>query len=286
MRVLLAITLLAACRPDAVQPKLDPTADILAKYAEASDRLVSMLDAGWVVSWQETAPEHLGDSLIWSGIALASLSCEKGAAIESALIDMLTVHVGHLQRHPNVSGLSLDGLLGFYRGVAYRVKHCGSGSIWEAPLVLHAAAPTPELVPEFTYVRDLLLADTTDSPRPSHDRLKALETEVTLWAIGVVTDKSACFRLNLGYQALRTVEELGEAVDKGHFCAATQAVRLATVDHWCGRAGLAEWVEGFKYDAWEYRHQRCPEWEAPDGRPGLHTPGLDLVELLKDGYDL
>jgi hypothetical protein len=146
-----------------------------------------------------------------------------------------------------------------------------------------------KLPKEFTYVRDLLASRLGAAGRPSDDRLRALEVQIAGWATAVKTSRSACFRINLGYQALKTIHELGgpiSAPGKDAFCDATAGTDLPTVDHYCGRQDLGAYVNAFHWDEWEFRHQRCPGWESADGKPGLATPGLDLAEALKEKYAL
>ncbi len=116
-----------------------------------------------------------------------------------------------------------------------------------------------------------------------------METQIVGWATAVKQTREACFRINLGYQTLKTVHALGGAISglgKDAFCKTTADTDLPTVDHYCERADLGGFIESFVWDAWEYRHQRCPAWESSDGRAGLATPGLDLAEALKEKYDL
>lgn len=296
MRLFFIFIFLVACGSHKTAPKTDPSPDISTLYSSASARLISMLDSGWVVSrYDDKSMEHQGDALIWSGIAMASLSCEQGEIIESALIDAIVNANGSLYRHPSLPNqISMDGAIGLYRGIAHRIKACGKADAWKHAMELHIAIPDDilnsdsnvGLPPEFTYVRDLVAARTTGGPDPSLARMDALTAEVTGWALGVVQSKSPCFRINLGFQSLKAAEELGINVDHGPFCLATKDVHLAQVDTWCDRPGAETWIRNFKYDEWEYAHQRCVAWESPDGKPNLHTPGLDLIELLKENYNL
>ncbi len=286
--------ILLGCHPDSPAPKLDPTPDVETLYVESSNRLLQMLDNGWVVSRTDNTIQHLGDSLIWSGIALSSLTCENGRQIEDALVKMIQDNHGGLYRHPSLPDqISMDGALGLYRGIAHRIVACGKATYWKSALEMHTSLDHDilnidsdiTLPPEFTYVRDLVAARATGTSDPDISRRDALTLQVAGWARAVIADKSPCFRLNLGYQALRTIEELGVPVDHDAFCEATDGSQIATIDTWCGRTGAEQWVKHFKYDEWEYAHQRCVAWETPDGN-GVRTPAVDLIELLQERYKL
>src|SRR5688500_14090048 len=56
-----------------------------------SERLMEELqEGGYVVSrWSDGSPEHVGDSLIWSGLAMAVLPCDAGRPILDAILRSL-----------------------------------------------------------------------------------------------------------------------------------------------------------------------------------------------------
>lgn len=297
-----AALLVVGCGAADEPPRDEPVDPIPSLYGAAQDRLVGMLDGGYVVSrWQDGRPEHIGDSLIWSGLAMFALDCEHGAAIEDALLAMVGELDGGLWRHPMRPGdVSMDGAVGFYRGVAWRVDNCeGSADKWRVAFAKHQAFSEPggklnpsanaTLPKEFTYVRDLLAHKLGSAGRPHSDRLRALEGQIVAWATAVKQTKAACYRIHLGYQTLKTLHQLGadvSATGKELFCKTTADTDLPTVDHYCGRRDLGAWIDSFTWNTWEHRHQRCPAWESPDGKDGLATPGLDLVEALKEKYAL
>jgi len=284
------------------EPSKDiPSDEIRAAYQSVQDRLLQLSDGGWIVSRdQNNVIKHQGDSLIWTGLALYALDCEHGTASEDVLLGMMTDLNGGLWRHPSLSDkASMDGALGLYRGISWRIEHCeGSKGKWIAAFSLHDkfSRPSGKLNPnsgavlprEFTYVRDLLSHRLGLGGDPSNDRLRALEVQIAGWAAAVNAKHAGCFRAHLGYQALKTIQALGGPVSDGGkdaFCAATRGMDLPTVDHYCERSDLKVWIANFTYDQWEFRHQRCGSWETPDGK-GYKTPALDLAEALKEAYQL
>ncbi len=94
--------------------------------------------------------------------------------------------------------------------------------------------------------------------------------------------------MNLGFLTLETLEDLGDDISnsgRNDFCAATRGVQIATVDEWCGRGGLKDWISNFQFDRYEYAFQRSGSWESPDGN-GDKTPALDLLVAMRQVYNL
>lgn len=287
------------------EDKSDPVdADDQARtlFTAASDRLMPMLDRGFVVSRDSDGEaRHTGDALIWSGMAVGALDCAHASPVSEALRGMLEQLNGGLYRHPDLpNDISLDGALGLYKGVSALVTRCPDElEPWKKAMALHKdfadlfgqlmnEHSDAELVDEFHYVRDLLFHKLGLRAKPSSDRLRILEAQIAGWAYGVKLKKAACFRVHLGLISLQAVEQMGESVSKAgrdKFCQATEGLELPTTDHWCGRGDLVSWVQSFQFDQWEYRHQRCTGWETPDGK-GYRTPGVDLLEAMRQAYQL
>jgi hypothetical protein len=291
MKYFFIILFLAACTHET--PKKDaPTVSALTTYWTATSRLLGMLDRGFVVSrWEDGTAEHKGDALIWSGVTLGTLPCERVPEIADALVKMVDDKAGGMYRHPDLPDqVSLDGQIGVYRGIAEVMARCpGEAERWAPILAKHLAPDSPAAWPltEFRYVPELALAVATGAEHPDRRRLDSLLGAIEGWALGVQVGHQACFRVNLGYQTIKTVEALGEEIPaqrRENFCAVTRGMRLATVDHLCGRGDLAGWIDDFEFNRYEYAFQRCP-WEGdPDGKPGLFTPAVDLLEAIRTRY--
>jgi len=242
---------------------------------------------GWVVSrWSDGPIEHTGDSLLWTGMAMGVLDCERGSVPEKALLDMLEETGGYAYRHPREAARepSLDGHLGLYWGIAHRVSRCpDSAHVWAQALAAHK--PVNVNIP-FTKVLDSVKYQLGLAPRPTGTA--TLTDSIAAWAYGVVLTKASGYRIHLGFLALETLEATGAglpAAARSKFCAATGGAGMATVDHWCGRGDLVSWIQKFESDRFEFSHQRAA-WESPDGKPGLETPGLDLIVAIATAYQL
>lgn len=299
MRALCAFVLLYLCAcGHEPAPDLGPAGAPVRTYEDAADRTLTFLDGtGMVITRHEGGQEkHQGDALIFTGLLVASLDCARGERPAQAIFDMPP----EFWRHRTLAGqqVSLDGALGAYQAIAYRIKKCGEAERWRPFLAAHAAVENgPDVPPYFDHVRDRLFEEVgvsfTSKKSVAHgpefidgrdvsglSNQGKLEVEVGYWARSVVLAKAACYRINLGLMAFETLELLGDEVGGGEFCAATKTADLPTVDKWCGRDGLDHYLAGYRENAWQYRHQRCPDWEDEDGGGddgNDQQPGVDYL---------
>lgn len=304
--VIALLYLLAGCGKHEATEKIDPSDEARAAHYAESIRIEDDFSVmGQVVSRDGQEPYHLGDSRLFTGLYLGSAPCDLGAAAEASLIANIDESAGFLTRFTPLPAeyvggreASLDTALGVYWGAAFRAHRCGSSPALADAIRRHRDAVRGAdgqvfpgagvLTPEFSYVLDRVshaLAGTND---PDRVRLRVLETEVAAWASAVKARRAACFRAHLGFLALSAVEAAGDAISvigRAAYCDATDGLDLPIVDHWCGRPGLVEYMKGFTFDTWEYRHQRCPAWEDADGN-GLRTPGVDKTVADVMLYDL
>lgn len=301
----LTLLVLFACgkAEDKIEPA-DPSDQVVSLWTATADRLVPMLDHGFVVSryGKQNEIKHQGDALIWSGLALGALPCRVAAPVSAALRAMIDKQAGGFYRHPSLpTEVSMDGALGLYKGVAALITHCPAElADWTDALAKHQAfvsehgdtalnaASPAELVPEFTAVRDQLFHQVGLDGQPASGRIRTLEKEISAWVLAVKTTKKSCFRVHLGLLSFQALESMGVSISAGGrdaFCGLTKGMDMPTVDNWCGRGDLTNWVAGFQFDAWEYRHQRCGAWESPDGK-GYRTPAIDLLEGIAQAYKL
>lgn len=276
--VFILLCFVGACGKSA--PPAPPSSALAPTYAEVVARLPQFLNSGWVIT--RGTPDNRGDSLLFTGLATYGLSCSDGAPEAAGLEAML--HSGAYYRYPgDPDAISLDGLLGLYRGVAARVNHCAETPRWATAF---AAAPAPDssLLPAgFDYVRQALMAR-LGGPAADAGLQPELEASAAGWTLAVNAAHAPCFRAHLSLIALQTVEELGgkiSATGKAAFCDSSRGLRIATAEDWCGRAPLSGWLGAFQYNVYEYAHQRCPAWEPPDGA-GEQQPAVDFLVAYQD----
>lgn len=276
-RNIAVLWLILGCAP----PKPAPTpADSPEKitYAEVTARIAGFIDQGFVVS--HGGDRHHGDSLLFTGLAAYSLPCAEGAVVADGMATMLAT--GGYYRFPGDSdAVSLDQLLGLYRGVAARVRRCGERERWKGAF---ATASIPDIPAGFDYVRQKLMALLGIGNEPAPSLQAEMEISAAGWTALVNADHAACYRAHLSLISLQMVEEMGGKISsegRTAFCDAARGMDIATMEHWCGRPGLDEFLDNFKYNVWEYAEQRCPKWEQPDGN-GLETPAVDYLVAYMD----
>lgn len=280
MKSLLVLLALAACghkepsKPDA------PDGVPHVTYGEASERLLTMLDSGWVVSRNpDGSARDQGDSLLFTGLALGALDCTSGAVPEDALVKMLGERHGGVYRHPTITDdYSLDGLLGLWWGIHRRTTRCpDTRPLWAGLIDEHAHAVTIE--PFFRTALEQIAADLGQGAAPSAFERGLLGSEVAGWAASTVGQHAAAYRLHLGFLTLSLVDA---PKGKQAYCNEVGAAHIALLEQFCGRPGLAEWTADFAYDRYVYAFQRGV-WESPDGA-GKTTPAIDLLMALDSLY--
>ncbi len=304
MNILLALLfMLIGCQKAKDEPiPADPPPDILGLYSEASGRLESMSSSGWVISRDNVGGgEHLGDSLIWTGLSLYALPCDRLEDPSLALSSMIGETSGQFYRYPSLKDqVSSDGALGVYRGLASLRTRCPDvWNAWRDVFAVHHAhfqatggvlndASGTKLFSEWYFLEAAIAYRYGLAAPPDVAQLRGMEGAMAAWALAVKTAKSACYRIHLAWLSLVTAEDLGYPVSEGGrnaFCSATNGTKLPAVDQYCGRTDLKAFVQDFKYNIYEYAHQRCPDYELPDAN-GMNTPALDLLVALRLAYKL
>lgn len=286
MRFLISIFLFLGCTQakEKTLEQSNPSQDVL--YAQTAERTLDYLDKGFVIS--HGSNQNKGDSLFFTSLAMYALDCTHGKIFSDTLQAMMKDENGGLSRHPDLIGqLSLDGLLAFYRGVTHRIIDCGEKIAWASLLGEHkhwTDAHTDYLPAGFTFVRDRVLYIAGIGGEPAAARQAELEIVVGGWAETTLKEKAACYRVNLGLISLQTIEASGRSISKigrDNFCFVTKDANIPTVDKFCGRTGMDAFLTDFKYNVWQYRHQRCPGWENPDG---VDEPGIDYLVAYADAF--
>ncbi len=311
-KLICLLLMIGSCRkaPEKFEPT-DPTAEVLADYHQVSQALVGGHTYGGfgIVSRDpDGKPVHLGEALIWGGTAMWALPCDDGRALSASLaakIDELggqLIRVDPLGEYENGGEITVDGEIGAMLGIARRITDCGEADLWRGPFAKMVAFQNsngqlmnkhaPNRLPVgFDFIRDAIgekLGISSGPTRPQSD----LEKIVGDWAFAVkvahVTKigSDAAYRVNLGLDTLLTLEALGLEVSsagRNQFCDSTdEGMDIPTVDHWCGRKPIGDYIVSYQKDLWEMRHQRAGGWELPDGH-GNSSGSLDkLVAYVLD----
>lgn len=307
-RLLLLALFVSACGHAPARPdKVYPPESVKQLWREASDRLLDRFtEDGWVVSRDANGePEKVGDSLLWTGLAMGVMECDDATLFEDALGATIERNQGVLMRIDPLpesyknNPISFDGETGVIFGFALRAKRCPERrerlrALWVEHMdainrmggKLHPNS-NAKIVLQFKAAQKAVNHELGVGSKPSKVEQAAMVQEAAAWAAAVNAKHAACYRVNLAYLYISAMETLGyksSRLGRDAFCSATKGMRLATVDHWCGRGGLKSYIDNFKYNEWEFKHQRCESWEKRDGREGLETPGLDLLMAIDEAY--
>ncbi len=306
MKFILVVCILVGCgkerKEGATLPASQNLAEFTAKAQEVEERMMrDFTQDGWLVSYDTSGmPVGLGDSLIFTTIAMGVVSCENAAKIMQALGSQLVMTGGAFQRfnplpQEYVGGreVSYDGETGAMFGWTMAVRRCPAlrgdlGDLWNLHRSfvlandgrLHPSARDASLVPGLDYAWDYVGHEFGLRGEPHKNRLIGFEAALLGWAQAVKSSKAACYRVHLGLLHTLTLAKLGAGISKPakeKFCAITRNMDMPLTDWFCERGDPRSWLSSFEYDKWEYRHQRCGAWESPDSRG--RTPGLDFLVL-------
>jgi hypothetical protein len=293
-----------ACLEPSGLPAPTTYPDMEKRGEELTRRLLSeFLENGYVVSRdRQNKPMHQGDSLIWSGIAMASLSCEDAAPIRKALVDSVLRHDGRFLRIDPLPAsykgneTSRDAETGALFGFTMHALRCPQFR----PQLAHAWQKHREFVerhglhegwnpnfflnPSMKFIFDLVSHELLGTARPSDESRKLFEAGVLLDSKTIAYRKSACYPIHLSTLMLVLAAKLGKPVNeltRREFCHDTRGMDLPLTEWYCGRGNFGNYLASFETDKWEYRHQRCPRWESPDVDPGDRSPGVDFLVALR-----
>lgn len=264
--------------------KLDVNADLAKKREEVHARFLNYMPEGWVVAKRGDEQVKLGDSLIWTGIALAGLDCDKAKEVLEGLTQYASSHNGWLARHPSFGKKtdSIDGYVGLNWGLIRYAKKCkdlkNAAKLYDLTRPHYRALLTEGLY----YVLDrgdkyFGRAGITLAPSKTTETL--FDAAITGWALGVVEGKKACYKLHLATLMAAFVEESGASVNSNEFCKISKKADLPFTDAYCGnRSKAKDFLQEFKYDEWENRNQRCPAWES-ENNSGTKLAGIDFLQV-------
>lgn len=305
---LLSLLCLFACHSDA-KPEREPAKpSIEERYRAAIERLFSHFYAdGYIFSRAaDGSRQHVGEAILWSGVAMTALPCDKAQVISTDLVNLLNETNGEIRRYepltPEYNGreLNFDGETGLIAGFSSFVTRCPelAQPVKEA-WVLHQAAIERnggelypgtgiKIIEPFLWTTKALSAAAGMPVELDQRDREHLEDWSAGWALSLHVKHSACYRAHLAFLHLQASEALGHPISKSgrdNWCAATRGMDIPTIDFWCGRSEISAYIDSFQQDQWEYRFQRCGSWELPDGAP-FETPGLDLIVAIKAGFDL
>lgn len=308
----LLITLFGCGRehPEPIAARPLEAFELQAEYL-TSRLLAKHLDGGYIVSREsDGTPAHQGDALLWSGIALGLLPCEAGRPIFDAIAASAENRGGELVRFEPLPAeyatnpTSRDQLLGLMWGLVRRGNRCpGDGEaihfLWTThrdyvesagSLSLAGDPLRSNLTPAFHFVWRAVGKWLLEGSELDETPL-VVEAAILADALRILSFRGPCYPLHLAMLEQLILFETRNTVSKtfkAQFCETTNAASIALIDWYCERdaSPVESYLKNFVLNEYEYSHQRCPDWETPDGRASLDTPGLDwliIYHLAREG---
>lgn len=268
------------------------------EFDRASDRLLrDFQSGGYVISKKaDGSLEHQGDSALWTAIAMASLPCDKGQVFEDALVGSILRNGGRVLRFDPLPAsyvgneTSRDMETGAVFGFAMRARKCPDRrdalkkawsehrSFVKKQGRLHEGGNWNfVMTPVLEFVWDLVGHAFDLGDRPGKAAMAAFEAGIVANAVSISKKGGACYPLHLNTLMLVTAARLGLPVTeltKREFCHETRGMGLPLTEWYCGRE-YQSFLRDFKYNAYEYSHQRCTR-ESADGDDG-QTPAVDFL---------
>jgi len=267
------------------------------------DRLFAdFLLNNYVISKENNQQIHLGDSILWTMLAASSLPCERAKPLLSAVANSVIMNKGLVLRieplppHLESDPTSRDMEIGFAFGMTVLFRNCPE----YRPLIrqtwgLHAdyvfsqsnslSKDGPRSKTDITPTIRYLLTEVShyileDFERPSVFDQFLLDTSTNLAALGrAISRKESCYPIHLTTLTFLTLDTMGSPLGETNkilFCKSTKGLGLSLTDWYCKRPDALQFLEHFKLNQFEYRHQRC-DFEGPDGQGDLESPGVDFL---------
>lgn len=264
---------------------------LVEEFLSSSSGTVTSLDLS-----NDEGEADIGDSLLFTGIALGSVSCEIADRLVLALERMQDVNEGYLVRFNPLPAeykknpVSRDGAIGALFGLVRAEKRCpelskrikGVKEKWKAAigssLFLHPNS-SALITPQLQFWIDAAYGKGMNAAKYSLFMSSALVT-----AQQIKEKKSACYPVHLETLQFLTMEVQGVKLtkeDKKNWCSITDGMGLMLTDWYCGRSSerAKAWLKYPETSQHIYMHQRC-SWESPDVG-SLRSPRVDYLVLYR-----
>lgn len=252
---------------------------------------------GWVANRNaDGSPGGLGDSLLFSGLALGVLSCPDGQAIWDAIKASQDLRGGYFVRYEPLADqyrgneVSRDGITGLVFGLIRRFDACPDDRIditarWGRfrDLVRGATTLYPgdiQAIQTPGFGTFMALADSRllASPLPSSGKMFVWEFQGLFSVSDVIEHQAPCYPVHLATIQGYLFGDLVSQSFKQEFCATTKDSGLMLTSWYCGASleAVESWLETFPLNKISYAHQRCLwENEVFSGE----SPSLDWLVL-------
>lgn len=299
LKLLTIFAFVLSCGKSKPVDKIDPGQVTL--FAEYQDRLLSdyLLD-GFVVSKERNGGfSDQGDSLLFTGLTLGVLDCNRSQGLLLAFERMQDNFSGYLVRvdplpdeyRQGDNFISRDGATGALYGLQLAKRRCPALS----EKIDHILARWKNAVGDSLFLYPKSLAGIITPSFKTYWKvahgigISDLEYENYIVS-GLVTtgliksQRSACYPIHLQTLQHLTFEIMGRPIfkrNKDEFCALTKDMGLMLTDWYCGRNDddLKSWISNPEQSKHVYMSQRC-NWENSDGDDKL-SPRVDFLVLYR-----
>lgn len=306
MRFILFVLLLTACashkRPPDEPSKMPPPEDLSHLRSKAREVMIRLkaynIDSGYVISRTKDGQiEHKGDAVLWTGLAMAALSCDDAERLFTQVTGDILRRGGLIGRWAaspnNERPSSRDQVRGAMIGLTDQAMRCGrdyiAGEAWRLHMqyvsdnnggLFPGANPGYQVTEFFVWPWSMVGEFFDIAP---HEGSKfVFEAGLSTTAQAIVLQKSAAYPIHLATLDIILADRVGQPVSQlGYdaFCAASRGADLGLTEWLCRRKTAKEILEAWTPNAYEYQWQRA-QWESPDG-DGNTTPGVDFLLLYK-----
>ncbi len=301
-RLFLVMLAFSSCKR---APEVEPI-PYASEFSHYESRLMDFFlsERDFVVSrTEDDGMDDQGDSLLFSGIALGVVSCDKVPRLLSALKSSQETFRGFLVRFnplppEYITGknyVSRDGAIGALFGLVRAAKRCPEQNAliqtvmddWRAAVgssyLLHPKS-VAVLTPSFRF-----FWDAAHGHEMSNGEYGFFMATNLFTAEAIRSNRSACYPVNLQLLEFLTLEVMGrrlELADKRKWCETTDGMGNLLADWYCGRGteAIESWLANPEQSSHVYAHQRCG-WESPDigSKKSPRVDFLLLSRLLNEG---
>lgn len=260
---------------------------------------------GYVTSKEENGElAEFGDSLLWTGLALGALPCDRGLVMFEALEKTAEAYDGGFVRFQPLpqeyenDPTSRDMEVGAMFGLILHLKHCQQKKPVQllakhfqfirqqgGKLFSHGDSTKININPAFQYFLNVISHKALRLPQPLPIDAATFEGGLISNASFIAASKDNCYPVHLSTLQLITLAIAGypaSSTTKSAFCAATQSLKLPLTDWYCSRLDVAQFLDAYELNKYSYVHQRCLAWEEATPK---NEPALDWIVLkrLADG---
>jgi hypothetical protein len=296
----LAGLIIASCghkTPDPVPPQDHASMDARFHELKAS-LLANNLENGWITTrLADGTADNLGDSLLYSGMAIGLLDCAEGQVIFDAIRASQDLRGGYFVRFEPLVGykgneVSRDGLTGLVFGFIRRAAACPGdrtdiAARWRRyrdlihnDLYLYPGDLNAIVNPAFSAYMEVADKALLGAPGPVPAKTLAWELTATNGAQDIVDRHKACYPIHLSTMQAYVFGSLVSDSFRKEFCHITEGTGLVLTQAYCGAASstVELWLEQFQANQLGYQHQRCV-WESDVLSGGTKAPSLDWLIL-------